>query len=225
MPVGGGGFSLVAVGGLGEASVGGRVRREVEVEIAEEKREALVTVLVESEEDDFAAEVAGVFELEDVFVGCDGAGRVEGSGQVRRGVVAGGELGGVDVAGAGLVPRFAGVEIGLDVPVVGEVVLDAEAALEGGDLSERRERSADGGDGEGLRGGRERRGEGGGVDEGFGLARAVEAIGFGGDGFGNDGGEESGMEVEDGFGALVDGPGEAGARGEVGVAGGRGLEA
>ena len=32
------------------------------------------------------------------------------------------------------------------------------------------------------------------------------------------------MEMDDGFGVLVDGPGESGARGEVGVAGGRGLE-
>ena len=133
LPVGGGGFSFIAIGGLGEACVGGRIRSEVEVEIAEEKREALVTVLIEAEEEDFAAEVAGVLELEEVFVGSDGAGRGEGGGEVRRGVIGGGEFGGVDVAVAGLVPRFAGVEVGLGVPVVGEIVFDAEAALEGGD--------------------------------------------------------------------------------------------
>ena len=47
---------------------------------------------------------------------------------------------------------------------------------------------------------------------------------FDGDGVGKDGGEESGVEMDDGFGTLVEGPGESGARGEVGIAGGRGLE-
>ena len=117
-----------------------------------------------------------------------------------------------------MVPRLAGVEVGLRVPVMREIVLNAEAALEGGDLGQRRGRGTEGVDGEGLAGGDERRGEGRRVDEGFGLARAVEAVVFDGDGVGEDGGEKAGVEMDDGFRALVDGPGESGAGGEVGVA-------
>jgi hypothetical protein len=74
LPVGGGGFALVAVGGLGESGVVGGVGGEVEIQVAQEKCEALVAVLVEAEEEDLAAEVAGGFEVKDVFVGCEGAG-------------------------------------------------------------------------------------------------------------------------------------------------------
>ena len=70
------------------------------------------------------------------------------------------------------------------MPVVGEIVLDAEAALEGGDLGQGCWRGAEGVDGERLAGGDEGGGEGRRVDEGFGLARAVEAIVFDGDGVG-----------------------------------------
>ena len=85
-------------------------------------------------------------------------------------------------------------------------------------------RETEGRDVERLAGGDEGRGEGGRVNDGFGLARSVEPGVFDGDGAGKDGGEESGVEVDDGFGTLVEGPGESGARGEVGIAGGRGLE-
>ena len=103
-------------------------------------------------------------------------------------------------------------------------MLDAEAGLEGRRLGEVAQRRAEGGDVDGLAGGRGGRGEGGRVDDLLRLARAVEAVGLGGDGFGHDAGEEAGVEMEDGLRVLVDGPGEAGARGEVGKAGGRGLK-
>ena len=221
LPVGRGGFALVAVGGLGESGVVGGVGGEVEIEVAEEEGEALVAVLVEAEEDDAADQVAGGLEVVEVFVGRERTGSGERAG--KRGRSGGAEHGRVNVARAELIPGFAGVEIGLGMPVVGEVMLDAEAGLERRRLGEVAQRRAEGSDVDGLAGGRGGGGEGGRVDDLLSLARAVEAVGLGGDGFGHDAGEEAGVEMEDGLRVLVDGPCQAGARREVGKTGGRGL--
>jgi hypothetical protein len=216
-------FAPVAVCGLREPLIVG-VGGEVKVQVAEEEREALQAVLIESEEYCVAVEMARVLELKDVLVGCDGTRRGESSCDVGRLIRGARDKWSVDVSRADHIPCFAAIEVRLRVPVVRKGVFNADAALKRRRLAQRSRQGANSRYVRGFCGGRERRAKRRKVDEGFRLPLAIQAVGFRCKRSRNNGGKQSRMKMENRPAVFIDRPGKARARREVREGSGRSFE-